>query len=165
MDSSEVTVWHQVIKAEWVISDPCSGLFLVDNISGMSGGRRCPPFEDGHRKNTGQRQQASAHDFRVPAEATANWLQRTTYQIDNNAVAGNLLMTSISNYAELLVRQFQRFLLLENHQVLCRKFDFVSIWIKICKLNCNENTFFLLSVWSFCRSEGVWSTVRLFLIA
>ena len=76
----------------------------------MSGGRRCPPFEDGHRKNTGQhRQQASAHDFRVPAEATANWLQRTTYQIDNNAVAGNyLLMTSISNYVELLVRQFQR---------------------------------------------------------
>ena len=53
--------------------------FLVDNNSGMSGGR-CPPFEDG-RKNTGQRQ---SNDFRVPAAATANWL-RTTYQIDNNA--------------------------------------------------------------------------------
>jgi hypothetical protein len=82
--------------------------FWSNKISGMSGGRRCPPFEDGHRKNTGQHS-ASAHDFRVPAEATANWLQRTTYQIDNNAVAGNyLLMTSISNYVELLGRQFQR---------------------------------------------------------
>ena len=124
----------------------------------MSGGRRCPPFEDGHRKNTGQhRQQASAHDFRVPAEATANWLQRTTYQIDNNAVAGNyLLMTSISNYVELLGRQFQRlcgriftFLVLENHQVLMQKVRLRIYLNQNWRLNCNENTFFLLSVGAF----------------
>ena len=129
-----------MIKAEWVISDPCSGLFLVDNISGMSGGRRCPPFEDGHRKNTGQRQQASAHDFRVPAEATANWLQRTTYQIDNNAVAGNLLMTSISNYVELLVRQFQRLCGLIFYLFATRKSSSSMQKVRLC-IYLNQNLY------------------------
>ena len=124
----------------------------------MSGGRRCPPFEDGHRKNTGQhRQQASAHDFRVPAEATANWLQRTTYQIDNNAVAGNyLLMTSISNYVELLVRQFQRLCGLIFYLFATQKSSSSLQKVRLCiylnqnlKLNCNENTFFLLFVGVF----------------
>jgi hypothetical protein len=122
----------------------------------MSGGRRCPPFEDGHRKNTGQRQQTSAHDFRVPAEAAANWLQRTTYQIDNNAVAGNLLMTSICNYGELLVRQFLRLCGRIFYLFATRKLSSSMQKIRLriylnqnWKLNWNENTFFLLSVFVF----------------
>ena len=101
----------------------------------MSGGRRCPPFEDGHRKNTGQRQQASAHDFRVPAEATANWLQRTTYQIDNNAVAGNLLMTSISNYVEQLIRQ--------TISKVMRTYFLPFCYSKIIKLYAESSTLYL----------------------
>ena len=79
----------------WKPSEPRMGHFwpmlwpfLVDNKSGMSGGR-CPPYEDACRTNTGQQQstlsQRQNHDFRIPAAAAAaNWL-RTTYQIDNNA--------------------------------------------------------------------------------